>query len=371
MNQSPLCCISRSVAILLGLTFPAICSGQIAQPISPAVIYERTHSSVVVVLIVDKDSNPIGQGSGFIVGKNRVVTNHHVIKYAATVFVFFADGASEEAEGILADSVARDLTILVVQTGSRSPLKLGDELAVRQGESVYAIGAPRGLELSITNGIVSGFRNLDDQFLLQTTAAIAPGSSGGPLFDSSGRVIGVTTSGLTDSPGIYFSVGARDISRMARTPGTIVPFAPKALKVAEPSPPAPPPNQPKPPQVSNGTGLVISTQPQGANIFLNGIKQSVQTPATLSIAPGHYDLVLRIPGHEPWVGDVQVKENSETTFNVELKELPRGHFAWADVSTTPEGAEILIDGTPTGRVSPARVQLSTGTLRNCAALERV
>jgi hypothetical protein len=91
------------------------------------------------------------------------------------------------------------------------------------------------------------------------------------------------------------------------------------------------------------------------------MKQSAQTPATLFITPGHYDLVLRIPGYEPWVGDVQVKENSQATLNVELKELPQGHFAWADVSTTPEGAEILIDGTPTGRVSPARVQVSAGT----------
>ena len=78
------------------------------------------------------------------------------------------------------------------------------------------------LDLSITNGIVSGFRNIEDQFLLQTTAAIAPGSSGGPLFDQEGGVVGVTTSLLTNSPGIYFSVGIGDVARIMRSASTLV-----------------------------------------------------------------------------------------------------------------------------------------------------
>jgi S1-C subfamily serine protease len=155
--------------------------------VSPAAIYERAHESVVVVIVGDKNSKPISQGSGFIVARNRVATNHHVIKDVASALVVFADGSSELVEGIAADSVARDLAILIVKTGSRPVLKLGDELTARQGDSVYALGAPRGLALSLTNGIVSGFRDVDDQFLLQTTAPIAPGSSGGPLF-----VIGLT-----------------------------------------------------------------------------------------------------------------------------------------------------------------------------------
>src|SRR5262249_40393612 len=128
--------------------------------------------------------------------------------------------------GVVADSPAHDLTILAVKTGTRSPLRLGDELSMRQGDAVYALGAPRGLESSITNGIVSGFRDVDEQFLIQTTAPIAPGSSGGPLFDSSGRVICVTTSFFGDSPGIYFSIGANDIKRLLRTPNLVsVPLA--------------------------------------------------------------------------------------------------------------------------------------------------
>jgi PEGA domain-containing protein len=58
---------------------------------------------------------------------------------------------------------------------------------------------------------------------------------------------------------------------------------------------------------------------------------------------------------------VQVKDNVQTTIDVELKEKGQGHVAWAQVNSTPEGAEIFIDGAPTGQVSPARVQVSAGT----------
>jgi tetratricopeptide (TPR) repeat protein len=185
-------------------------------------IYERCHSAVVVVVTFDKNDKPIGQGSGFILSANHVVTNHHVIADSSSAAVLFADGETAKVEGFVADNPTRDIAIIVVKTGARAPLKLGDELALKQGDDVYAIGAPRGLDLSITNGIISGFRSIEDQFLLQTTAAIAPGSSGGPLFDSDGRVVGVTTSLLNDSPGIYFSVGIGDVSRVYRSASTLV-----------------------------------------------------------------------------------------------------------------------------------------------------
>jgi Flp pilus assembly protein TadD len=189
---------------------------------SPASIYEHAHASIVVLATVDKDNKPIGQGSGFIVSKDRIVTNHHVLAGASNVLVFFADGESVVVDGIVSDSPRRDLAVISAKTGTRSALRLGDEFSVRQGDYVFAIGAPKGLKLSITNGIVSGFRQVDEQFMIQSTAPIAPGSSGGPLFDNEGRVVGVTTSLLTDAPGIYFSVGAGDVNRLLRTPNAVM-----------------------------------------------------------------------------------------------------------------------------------------------------
>ena len=107
-------------------------------------------------------------------------------------------------------------------------------------------------------------------------------------------------------------------------------------------------------------GLYVGTRPAGADIFINGDKQAGQTPAALPLAAGSYNLVLRLEGYEPYVGQIQVKDNVQTALDLELK--PRaGHVAWAQVDTTPAGAEILVDGITTGQFSPARVQIPSGT----------
>jgi len=106
-------------------------------------------------------------------------------------------------------------------------------------------------------------------------------------------------------------------------------------------------------------GLFVGTRPTAANVFINGDKQAGQTPVTLPLAAGSYNLVLRLEGYEPYVGQIQVKDNVQTTIDLELK--PRaGRVAWAQVDTTPAGAEILVDGISTGQFSPARVQIPTG-----------
>jgi serine/threonine-protein kinase len=108
-------------------------------------------------------------------------------------------------------------------------------------------------------------------------------------------------------------------------------------------------------------GLFVSSRPAGADIFVNGAKQSGQTPATLPLAPGQYDLVLRLPGYEAYAGHIQVKENVQTTLDTELKEKGQVRVAWVQVNSTPQGAEIYIDGAPTGQISPARVQMPSGS----------
>jgi len=107
-------------------------------------------------------------------------------------------------------------------------------------------------------------------------------------------------------------------------------------------------------------GIFISSQPPGADVFINGAKQSGQTPVTLPLAPGQYNLVLRLQGYEPYVGGIQVKDNIQTQLNVPLNEKSAGRVAWAQVNTTPKGAEIIVDGTSTGQFTPARVQVPSG-----------
>jgi hypothetical protein len=204
--------------LVMGLLFPTICAGQTAQPITPAVIYDRSHASVVVVIIADRDSNPIGQGSGFIVTRNRVVTNHHVN----------------------------------------------------------------------------------------------------------------------------------------------IPFTPTSLPRAKSEPRITPTTPHPPPAESARNGLFVSSKPPGAEIFINGIKQPGQTPGSLALAPGQYDLVVRMPGYDPYAGHVQVRDNAQTTIDLELKEKTEA-LAWAQVISSPDGGEIFVDGAPTGQTTPARVQISAGS----------
>jgi len=107
-------------------------------------------------------------------------------------------------------------------------------------------------------------------------------------------------------------------------------------------------------------GIFISTQPPGADVFINGAKQSGQTPVTLPLAAGQYNLVLRLQGYQPYSGPIQVKDNIQTQLNVPLNAKSASRIAWAQVNSVPKGAEIILDGVSTGQFTPARIQIPTG-----------
>jgi serine/threonine protein kinase len=107
-------------------------------------------------------------------------------------------------------------------------------------------------------------------------------------------------------------------------------------------------------------GLFITTRPPGAEVFINGAKQAGQTPVNLPLAAGNFNMVVRLSGYEPYIGQVQVKDNIQTTMDVPLKARAESRVAWAQVITTPKGAEIFVDGSATGQTSPARVQIPAG-----------
>jgi S1-C subfamily serine protease len=209
-----------TAALLLGLVSSGSTLAQSSQ--SPATIFRKARPSIVLIVGGDGSGKPTVQGSGFIIGPDRIVTNHHVVAGTSTALAIFSDGESSPVTSVVADSATKDLIILAAATGQRPAVVLGDELALQQGDTVYAIGAPEGLDLTLTNGIVSAFRNIDGQFLIQSTAAIAHGSSGGPLFNSEGKVVGITSALLSDTPGIYFSVGAGDVKRLLRSAQLLV-----------------------------------------------------------------------------------------------------------------------------------------------------
>ena len=164
-------------------------------------------SSTVTVLVYDASGQPLGLGSGFVVAPRQVVTNAHVVASASRILVrpIGATGTSVVTTLLQMDDGA-DLALLLVDdlTAASLPLATGDVPSV--GDTVYAVGSPLGLDGTFSQGIVSGYRTVGDTSLIQVTAPISPGSSGGPVLDGGGRVIGVAVGTYAAGQNLNFAV---------------------------------------------------------------------------------------------------------------------------------------------------------------------
>ena len=167
------------------------------------------------------------QGSGFVYDSaGHIVTNDHVVAKATKISVMFSDGSKYSAQVVGSDP-STDLAVLKVNAPSSKlhPLPLGDSSKLAVGDGVVAIGAPFGLDETVTTGIVSALNrdisstnNFTISGAIQTDAAINHGNSGGPLLNMSGQVIGVNTQIESDSggnEGVGFAVPANTISSVA------------------------------------------------------------------------------------------------------------------------------------------------------------
>ncbi len=107
-------------------------------------------------------------------------------------------------------------------------------------------------------------------------------------------------------------------------------------------------------------GIKIVSDPPGADVFIDGAKQGGQTPVVLPLAPGRYNLVLRMAGFSAYVSEIHVTDNVLSQLNATLRAKDTSKVAWADVTSTPSGAEIVIDGSTTSQFTPSRVQVPAG-----------
>jgi len=146
-------------------------------------------------------------GSGFVVSENGLIlTNYHVVSNADTVRVITYDGKTFDAEVIKTNS-GRDVAVLHAQTIHVQPLAVNTK-RLDIGANVFAIGSPRDIKLSgtVTNGIISSYRDMKNIEWIQSTAVINPGNSGGPLVDNMGSVVGISTRTMQGTNGIYFYI---------------------------------------------------------------------------------------------------------------------------------------------------------------------
>jgi len=147
--------------------------------------------SVARVNVMDASGRTLGSGSGVVIDDGVLLTSCHVATVGAKLTAKLGETVLP-ATIALADEVY-DLCRLSVPGMRAPPVPLGSVETLRTGQRVYAIGAPQGLELTLSEGIVSALRKVDGGTVIQTTAPISPGSSGGGLFDASGRLVGVMT----------------------------------------------------------------------------------------------------------------------------------------------------------------------------------
>ncbi|MDQ6880819.1 MAG: serine protease, partial [Pseudomonadota bacterium] len=216
--MEPLQCMRRGWVFAVGV---ATCMSTTAG-LAPDELFRNVSPSVWQVATTDDAGKPLATGSAVVVAPGSLVTNCHVLKGAASVSV--RQGRVIERATLEHADAERDLCLLAASGVRAAPVLLAPR-AAQVGQRIYTIGAPRGLEATLSDGLVSGLRHHETTGALayvQISAPISPGSSGGGLFDDEGRLLGITTSGL---------VGVAQNLNFAR-PASMIPEIPARAQAA-------------------------------------------------------------------------------------------------------------------------------------------
>jgi S1-C subfamily serine protease len=231
-----------AIAAFAVIAGTSVATGSTDEPAAPDVLaFQNAIVKVVrtvspsVVLISDQE----GLGSGVVLDSaGYIVTNNHVVKGATSLTVTMSNGKRYPAK-LVGSFPPDDIAVVKISGSNLKPATFADSSKLQVGDLAIAIGNPLGLQSSVTDGIVSGFRTAVQEAttvtlpsMIQTSAAINPGNSGGALVDIQGRVIGVPTLTATDpqlgggsAPGIGFALPSnlvKDISGQIVAHGRVV-----------------------------------------------------------------------------------------------------------------------------------------------------
>jgi len=185
-----------------------------------AELFAKVSPSVVTLTTYTTRGDKTGQGSGFIVDQSGViVTCYHVVDGAAIVEVQLADQSTQTATAVIRTDKEWDVALLKIAPLKQESLKLAPPEAVRIGAAIVAIGSPLGYGNTLSQGIISGLRPHHGQSdLIQLTAPISPGSSGGPILSAAtGEILGMASGSQSSGQNINFAIPSRVIAEQLKT----------------------------------------------------------------------------------------------------------------------------------------------------------
>ena len=176
-----------------------------------SVIYKNTANSTVTIE-TDK-----GLGSGFFIAENIIATNYHVIESASKA-VCYTNNSTEKfkIKRIISTDKKADLALLEVVGINKPAIKITSS-SVSPGQKVFVIGSPKGLPTTISDGIVSGLRDFEGRSLIQITAPISPGSSGGPVLNANGELIGISVGQFTEGQNLNFAIPSSKLEELLKS----------------------------------------------------------------------------------------------------------------------------------------------------------
>jgi len=177
-------------------------------------IFTNVNDAIVVVEAYDFDGNKSSQGSGIILkDKNILLTNFHIFAGSEKLKIKHKDQEIKYTE-IIGLNILKDVLVLKLEDGDFPQVKVGSSTEMKVGSKVYAIGSPLGMENTITEGLVGGFRKFEDKKndieYIQISAALSPGSSGGAVLNSQGELIGISTMGMKEGENLNFAIRIED-----------------------------------------------------------------------------------------------------------------------------------------------------------------
>ena len=197
----------KHFAPLIFLAFLPFCVLTFATAQTPQQVAQKAFRSTVLLVMEDTNGQPLSLGSGFFVRDNQIATNLHVVEGAARGYAKLVGKETKfNIEGYTAIDEKRDLIILKVTAFGTQAISLGNSDFVQVGETVYAVGNPRGLEGTFSQGIISSIRPVGSDKLIQITAPLSPGSSGGPVLNRKGEVIGVSVFTIRNGQNLNFAI---------------------------------------------------------------------------------------------------------------------------------------------------------------------